>query len=82
MDEKPVLAPRSYSRGFGIPMPAPDAMCEMCNDRVGKSQVCTTDHRYHGHGMIHAASRNFKLTWVCDECLAAEIAASESGDAA
>lgn len=69
IEEIPTMTPRSYSGGFGIPMPDPDAMCQMCGDLVGKPQVCTSDRRFHGHGMIHARSREgFPLLWVCDEC--------------
>lgn len=67
-DDIPTLAPRSYSGGFGIPMPDPDEMCEMCGDRVGRPQRCTTDGSCHGHGRIHAFTREMRLTWVCDDC--------------
>ena len=76
MDEIPTMQPRSYSGGFGIPMPDPDELCQLCGDRVGKPQRCTTDGRIHGHGMIHARQRNMSLTWVCDECRAADAAAT------
>jgi len=69
------LPPRSYSRGFGIPMPDPDTWCELCGEQYGKPQQCTTDHAHHGHGMIHARLRDFRLTWVCDDCRAKDAEA-------
>lgn len=68
----PTLAPRAYSGAFGIPMPDPNELCEVCGDRVGRAQRCTTDGAHHRHGMIHARRRNFRLTWVCDECREAD----------
>lgn len=72
LDAIPTMTPRAYSGAFGIPMPPPDDLCEICGDRVGKPQRCTTDGAYHRHGMIHAHSRALRLTWTCDECRAAD----------
>lgn len=69
---KPTREPRSYSRGFGIPMPDEDQLCELCESVPGKPQVCTSDGARHGHGMIHATSHNHALLWVCDSCHAIE----------
>ena len=57
----PTMAPRAYSGAFGIPMPDPDELCEICRDGA-----------YHRHGMIHARARGMRLTWVCDDCRAAD----------
>lgn len=69
------LEPRGFSGGFGIPMPDPDAWCELCGERYGAPQRCTTDRACHGHGMIHALTADLRLKWVCNECRALDAAA-------
>lgn len=49
-------------------------MCEMCDERLGSPHACLTDGRTHSHGMIHARSRDMRLTWICDDCYQAESA--------
>ena len=75
LDSIPTLQPRAYSGGFGVPMPDPDELCEVCGDHVGRPQVCTSCRRYHRHGMIHPHGTN-QLRWVCNECCEANDVAN------
>lgn len=62
----PVKEPRSYSRGFGIPIPDEDQLCELCESVPGSPQQCPGDRGHHGHGMIH--TKDHRLVWACDSC--------------
>ena len=57
---------RSYSGGFGIPMPDEGAPCDWCKQREGVPQKCPGDGANHGHGMSH--TRAGDLAWLCPRC--------------
>lgn len=47
--------------------PMPGAlMCERCDARPARGQVCPGDGRYHHHGRVHTVTDGLEL--VCDAC--------------
>ena len=45
-------------------------LCEQCQQRVARRQMCPGDGRYHHHGMIHTVDQGLRA--VCDECAVIE----------